>query len=165
MRARPTHEDADLILRLYELRREPRMREARRWFMSSFHVSSLEEFQRLCPPGSEENASYRMVVTYWEMAASFVTNGVLHPQLFFQSNQELVFVYERVRELLPHSRAFFKNPMNLRNLEAVAKAHMQWWQEEGNAPEFHTMFTQMVRNAGRPPVQPAPEAQQDDEAH
>ena len=51
----PNHDDAKLILRLYELRREPRMREARDWFVRLFHASSIEDFQRLCPPGSEAN--------------------------------------------------------------------------------------------------------------
>jgi hypothetical protein len=64
-----THEDANLLLRLYDIRREERMRKARDWFAKDFHVSTVEGFQKLCPIGSEENASFRMVVSYWDMAA------------------------------------------------------------------------------------------------
>ena len=73
-----TYEDANLLLRLYELRREERLRNARDWFMKNFRARTMEEFQKLCPLGSKENAFYRMVVSYWEMAASFVTGGILH---------------------------------------------------------------------------------------
>ena len=77
-----TYDDAQLLLRLYELRREEKMRTARNWFMRNFRAETLEQFQDLCPLGSEENAYYRMVVSYWEMAASFVAMGVLHHELF-----------------------------------------------------------------------------------
>jgi hypothetical protein len=164
MSRNPTHDDANLILRLFELRREPRMREARKWFVTSFHVDSPEDFQKVCPPGSEENASYRMITSYWEMAASFVANGVLHPELFYQSNQEILFVYERIRHLLPKAREMNKNPRSLKNLEEVAQGYLRWYEQE--APEFPPVFFNMVRNAGRPPapvVQPV--ATEDDEAH
>src|SRR4051794_14814703 len=116
----PTQEDAKLILHLYELRREPRMRAARDWFARDFRVKTLAEFQALCPQGSDANASYRMVTTYWEMAASFVASGALHPELFYASGQELLFVWERIRELLPQLRELFKNPKSLGNVEQVA---------------------------------------------
>ena len=92
-----TYEDANLLLRLYELRREERLRKAREWFIKNFHASTMEEFQKLCPLGSKENAFYRMVVSYWEMAASFVTGGILHQSLFAQNSRELLFVWEDSR--------------------------------------------------------------------
>jgi hypothetical protein len=156
----PTHEDASLILRLYELRREARLRQARTWFMSSFHAADLAELQKLCPPGSEENASYRMVASYWDMAASFVTNGVLHPELFYQSHQELLFIYERMRHLIPEIRAAAKNPRAWKNLEEVAQGHLRWLEKE--APEFYEYFSNVVRNLGKTP---APFPAEDDEAH
>ena len=94
----------NLILRLYEMRREDRLREARKWFTGSFKVKTFEEFQALCPPGSEPNASYRMVITYWEMVASFLTSGVLNAELFYQSGRELLLVWERVRDIVPAMR-------------------------------------------------------------
>src|ERR1700692_1633460 len=96
--ARPaTIDDVNLILRLYEMRREARMREARRWFISSFKLKSYADFPALCPAGSEENASFRMLVTYYEMVASFMTSGVLHAELFYQSGREMLVVWERIR--------------------------------------------------------------------
>jgi hypothetical protein len=60
-----THEDAHLILKLYDLRREERMRKARAWFVSNFKVKTVAEFHQLCPPGSDENAFARQMITYW----------------------------------------------------------------------------------------------------
>src|SRR4051812_13115543 len=117
-----TYDDARLLLELYEMRREPRLREARRWFTASFKVKSYEELMTLCPPGSEPNASYRMVTTYWELVASFIASGVLHQELFFQSGRELLFCWERLREVAPQVRAQINNPIEWRNLETVANA-------------------------------------------
>lgn len=115
-----THDDAQLLLRLYELRREEKMRTARNWFMRNFRAETLEQFQDLCPLGSEENAYYRMVVSYWEMAASFVAMGVLHHELFGQNCRELVLVWERIRDIVPAVREDFKNENLARNIETVA---------------------------------------------
>src|SRR5579872_3525093 len=86
-----TYEDANLLLRLYDLRREEKLRAARDWFAKNFHAGTMEETQKLCPFGSEENTYFRMVVGYWDMAASFVTAGVLHQELFAQNSRELLF--------------------------------------------------------------------------
>ena len=117
-----THEDANLLLRLYELRREERMRKARAWFSKNFRANTLEEFQKLCPVGSEENASYRMVVSYWEMVASFVTCGILHRELVMLNCSELRLVWERVSRIAPAVRQTFENQNLLKNLETVASA-------------------------------------------
>ena len=119
---RATHEDANLLLRLYEIRREERLRKAREWFAKNFQASTVEEFQKLCPIGSEENASFRMVVSYWDMAASFVTEGILHEKLFTQNSRELLFVWERIRDIVPTMREIFENANLSRNLEGVAAA-------------------------------------------
>src|SRR5690348_2319076 len=94
-----TYEDANLLLRLFEMRREEKLRKARDWFMRNFKARNLEEFQKLCPMGSEENAYFRMITSYWDMAASFVTNGVLHQELFAQNSREMLFVWERIRDV------------------------------------------------------------------
>ena len=122
VRRRATYEDANLLLRLYELRREERLRKAREWFIKNFHASTMEEFQKLCPLGSEENAFYRMVVSYWDMAASFVTGGVMHEGLFTQNSRELLLVWERIRDVVPPLRETFKNSNIARNMETVANA-------------------------------------------
>ena len=139
----PTHEDAKLLLQLYEMRREPRMRDARRWFAASFRPTTLEELAAVCPPGSEENASYRMVTSYWELVASFITSGVLNQELFFQSGRELLFCWTRIRDLVPQVRAANKNPAEWKNLETVAIAYIEWWTE--HAPEAYEAFRGRIR--------------------
>ena len=140
---RPTYNDVDLILKLYEMRREARMREARRWFGAHFKVKTMEEFNALCPPGSEPNASYRMLTSYWEMVASFITNGVLNEELFFQSNREFLFVWERVRDILPELRKAFASPIELKNLETISEAYVHWWTQR--APGAYDAFSKRVR--------------------
>ena len=108
-----TYDDANLILRLYELRREEKLRRAREWFGANFHAATLEDVNRIAPQGSEENAYMRMVISYWDMAASFVVSGILNQELFFKTNGECLFVWERVRHLAPAIRAMTKNPKSL----------------------------------------------------
>ncbi len=76
-----TYDDVNLILKLYELRREERMRKARTDIARLKPVATVAEFQAAYPPGSEVEASFRMVTSYWDMAASFVTSGVLNKEL------------------------------------------------------------------------------------
>jgi len=138
-----TYDDAKLLMELYEMRREPRLREARRWFVASFNAKTYEELMTLCPPGSEPNASYRMVTTYWEMVASFITSGVLHEELFFQSGRELLLCWERVRDVVPQIRAQVKNPIEWKNLEMVATAYIKWW--NAVAPGAYDAFSKRIR--------------------
>ena len=107
------------------------MRLARDWFTKNFRANSLEEAGQLIPMGSEENAYFRMVVSYWEMAASFVTAGVLNQELFFESNGELLFVWERVKAILPGFRAMMKNPESWKNLEKVGNAYIEHIKAKG----------------------------------
>ena len=83
-----TNEQVNLMLRLFEERREARLREAREWFGANFHVKSIEDLMRICPPGSKENAYMRMVLGYWEMVASIVNCGLIDEDLFLESNGE-----------------------------------------------------------------------------
>ena len=103
----------------------------------------MEEFNALCPPGSEAHAYYRMVTSYWDMAASFITGGVLNQELFFQSGGELLFVWERVRDLVPQVRELFKNPNVAKNIETVANAFIQYM--NSRSPEAYPTFSAMVR--------------------
>lgn len=138
-----SHEDAQLILRLYDLRREPRMRKARDWFVLSFTADTLEQLEQRCPRGTEENAYFRMVLGYWDMAASFVSGGVLHRELFFQSGQELLLVWEKVRRLVPPMRERSGNPILFRHLEQVAVAYIEWL--DAHAPDFYERYATRVR--------------------
>jgi hypothetical protein len=141
--ARATYDDVNLIVKLYDMRREERMRMARAWFAASFKAKTMEDFASLCPPGSEQNASYRMVVSYWEMVASFLTNGVLNAELFYQSGRELLFVWERLRDMLPLLREQYKHPHEWRNLEAAANTYIEWWTKQ--APGAYEAFTKRAR--------------------
>jgi hypothetical protein len=143
-----TYDDVNVILRLYELRREARMRQAREWFVRAFYAKTLEEAQQLCPPGSEHNAFFRMVTSYWDMAASFIRGGVLHQELFFESNRELLLVWERIRPIVPELRKFNKDPQYLGNLEEVAGEFAAWVGKRG--PEAYEAFVQRVTAPPRP---------------
>jgi hypothetical protein len=143
MHAPATYDDARLILQLYEIRREERMRKARAWFTASFRPRTLDEFTALCPPGSDENASYRMVVTYWEMVASFITAHVLDQELFFQSGRELLLVWERLRDILPALRARNSDAFAYANLETVARAYIAYLEKK--SPGTYAAFSTRQR--------------------
>src|SRR5689334_8289349 len=119
MATKATYDDANLILRLYELRREEKLRQARDWFAGNFKASTMEDLMKVVPPGSKENAYFRMLVGYWEQAAAFVNAGVLNRELFYETNGELLFVWERIKDVAPHFRGWIKNPKAWHNLEEV----------------------------------------------
>jgi hypothetical protein len=143
MTVQATYDDVNLILKLYELRREEKMRKARGWFISSFHARTLDEFNALCPQGSEENAYFRMVTSYWDMAASFVCGGVLNESLFFQSNREMLYVWERVRDIVPQIRELMKDPTAFRGFETVARSFAAYLNNQ--APGVYEAFSARVR--------------------
>jgi hypothetical protein len=146
MQTRPTFDDANLVLKLYDLRREERLRRARAWFAASFKgVTTMDQFNTICAPGSDENASYRMVTTYWDMAASFVTSGILNEALFYESNRELLFVWERVSDLVSAWRQSSKDPTYLRNLEIVATSFANRYRTV--SAEGYEAFAKRVRGA------------------
>ena len=121
----PTYEDAALVLRLYELRREEKLRAAREWFRAKFFPQSFEEVKAVALGAGVENTHYRMVTTYWEMAASFVAQGILHPELFFDSGGEALFVWAKIGEFVPQIRKEYQSPRLLSNLEK-AIAMVPW---------------------------------------
>ena len=122
----PTYDDANLLLRLYDLRREDKMRQARNWFVANFKCKSMAEFGQLCPPGSEANASVRQVTSYWEMVASFVNGGVLNQELFFINTRELLLCWVRVKPFIAEARKTFGDPNYLGNLEKAGEAFAEW---------------------------------------
>lgn len=143
MTSRPTYDDANLILKLYDMRREERMRQARAWFTAHFKARTWADLQKIAPGGTDENASYRMVVTYWDMVASFVTSGVLNKELFFQSGRELLLVWERVRDVLPEIRQQYQDPQFWQHLEVVGTefaAHFR-----SRTPEGYEAFVKRIK--------------------
>ncbi len=142
--AQATYDDANLILRLFELRREEKMRKAREWFGLKFNVNTFDEAMALCPPGSEENTYYRMVVSYWDMVASFVTSGVLNEDLFFENSRELLFVWEKIRAIVPGFRERMKDPQALKHLETVGEQYVKWMKRRG--PEAYETWQGLVKS-------------------
>jgi hypothetical protein len=110
------HEDAELILKLYDLRREPVMREARTWFFS-FNPSSVQDFTDVLV--GDKSCYYRMVVSYWDMAASLVNNGAIDDKMFNDANGEHIFVFSRVQPFLEEIRSTYDLPEYLKNLEEL----------------------------------------------
>jgi hypothetical protein len=111
------YESATLLIRLYELRREPMMREARNWYTRSFHPTSIDEVtQTLMGPNS---AHFRMITSYWDMACSFVLNGAIDEQMFTDANGEHIIVFSRIEPYLDEYRARTGNPKYLGSLEQV----------------------------------------------
>ena len=111
-------QDADLILKLYDLRREATMREARNW-MFTFNPTSVQDVIEVLL--GEHSGHYRMVISYWDMAAAMVNNGAIDEQLFNETNGEHLFVYSKIEPVLEEIRAMFGNPDFLRNLETLVK--------------------------------------------
>jgi len=94
--------EADLILKLYELRREPVMREARSWF-ATFNPKSIDDITEVLT--SDKSGYYRMVTSYWDMAAALVNNGAIDAQMFNDANGEHVFIYARLEPFVADIRA------------------------------------------------------------
>jgi hypothetical protein len=148
-----THEQADLLLKLYELRREPRLRQAREWFIPNCHAKSFEEAVQKFPMGSVENTNLRMVNSYWEMVASIVNRGLIDEEFFFENSGEMWIVWDRLRNLLPGQRAFFKNPKSFEHLEKLGKKFDAW--REKNAPGSSEALRQVLSGGGRPAAKAA----------
>ena len=140
-----TYDDVNLILRLYDMRREEKLRQARAWFSSSFKVKTLAELDQLCPKGSDTNACARQVMTYWDMVASFITSGVLNQELFFQSGRELLFVWTRVQPILEELRTIYKDPNHYKNLEIVGNSFAEY--EKKLSSEAYENFVTRVRGS------------------
>jgi hypothetical protein len=113
-----TAQDADLILKLYDLRREATMREARNWMFTFNPTNAQDVIDTLL---GDHSGHYRMVVSYWEMAAAMVNNGSIDEKLFNESNGEHLFVYSKIQPVIEEIRTLFGNPEFLKNLETLVK--------------------------------------------
>jgi hypothetical protein len=112
-------ESANLILKLYELRRESVMREARNYFFS-FNPESAQDY--LAGMSGPNSGHIRMVVSYWEMACSFVASGAIDAALFEASAGEHIIVFGKIEGFLPQLREMMGNPNLFKNLEQVCTA-------------------------------------------
>jgi hypothetical protein len=126
MGTKPTHEQAQLHLQVYDLRREARLREARDWFQKSYRAETLEEAMKIAAPGTEHGNFLGMVINYWEQACTLLNYGLLHEDLFFETNGEFFGVWEQLKVVVPQFRQAFKDPNMLGNLEKAAKRYEEW---------------------------------------
>ena len=111
--------EADLILKLYDLRREVTMREARNWFFM-FNPTTPADIMDVLT--SDKSGLYRMVISYWDMACSFVNNGAIDAQMFNDANGEHIFVYAKMEPFIPAMREQMGAPQFLAHLEKTVKA-------------------------------------------
>jgi hypothetical protein len=119
----PTPTDAQIIMQLYDLRREAEMRKARNWVLGEFWPNSVDDIRRiLLEFPSQENNWYRQVIGYWDMAASFVARGVLNADLFFDNSGEMYFLYAKLKPFIKPLREEFHAPEFLANIEKIAEA-------------------------------------------
>jgi hypothetical protein len=110
-------EDANLILRLYELRREEVLRKARDWYTLEFNPGSVQDITNTFM--GEHSAYYRMVTTYWDMAASLVNHGAIDEQMFNDANGEHLVVFAKVEPFLAELRTTYNQPQYMQHLEKL----------------------------------------------
>jgi hypothetical protein len=109
-------EEAGLILKLYELRREETMRKARDWYFREFHPESMADFTAAL--FGEHSGHLRMVITYWDMAAGLINNGAISVEMFNDTNGEHIGTFSKIELLLPEIRAAF-GPQFAANFEKL----------------------------------------------
>jgi hypothetical protein len=147
-----THEQVNLMLRLYDIRREPRLREARDWFIREFRPASAEDLQKLAPANSQENAFMRMVLGYWDMVANIVNRGLIEEDFFFENTNEHWIVWERVKPVIPAWRRSMNNPTVFASLEENCRRLDAWRDKRapGSTQALRELLAQVPPPAQKP---------------
>jgi len=122
---KPTHADAELLLRLYEVRREPELRAARKWFLTEFQGTDWATIKSRYLSHSDEDRWFRMTTSYWEMVGTLVNNGVLHAGMFFDHTGEDIVTWERCTSWIEGARSDIR-PTYLYQFERMVVAHLEW---------------------------------------
>jgi hypothetical protein len=130
----PDRGDVDLVLKLYDLRRETEMRKARTFIMQ-FDPKSLDDVKSVMALSHPENAHVRQVLSYWGMVADFSLRGLLHPEMFAAHCGEALFIYVKFEPLLPQIRAEI-NPMFMANVEKLISSSHSIQQRVGQVREM-----------------------------
>jgi hypothetical protein len=143
MGSKPTFEQGQLHLQLFEQRREARLRQARDWFFKNYNVDSFDDAMRIAAPGSEGGTLTMMVLSYWEQACAFLNHGLLHEDLFFETTGEFFGVWEAVKPVIGEFREKFNNKLFLANLEKAAVRFENWM--ESRSPGHVAMMRQMMK--------------------
>jgi hypothetical protein len=150
METKPTHEQAQLHLQVYDLRREPRLRQARDWFQQNYYAETIEDAMRIAPMGTETGTYVGMVIGYWEQACALLNYGLLYEDLFFETSGEFFGVWELLKPVVPQFREQFKDPTMLVNLEKAAQSYEAWKERRapGNIAMMRQWMTQARNKAG-----------------
>jgi hypothetical protein len=143
METKPTHEQAQLHLQVYDLRREPRLRQARDWFQQNYIVETLDDAMKIASPGTEGGTNFGMVIGYWEQACALLNYGLLHEDLFFETSGEFFGVWEMLKPVVPEFRDRFKNKNLLSNLERAAQRFEAW--SERRSPGHIAAMRQFIQ--------------------
>lgn len=122
---KPTHADAELMLHLYEMRRDPELRRARMWLVSEFKATTWADIKSRYLSSVDEDRWFRMATSYWEMVGALVNRGVMHPELFFDHTGEDVVSWERIKSVIPDARADIR-PTYLMQFEKMVMAHQAY---------------------------------------
>jgi len=149
--ANPTFEQARLQLKLYDLRREPKLRQARDWYWQNYWADSLDEAMRVAPMGTEAGTFFMMVVSYWDQACAYLNYGLLHEDLFFETSGEFFGVWERLKPSIAEGRKRWSNPLFMANLEKAANRFEAWSEKRapGQIAAMRQMMQQMRPQAGK----------------
>jgi len=129
METRPTHEQAQLHLQVFEQRREARLRQARDWFFKSYFADTWNDAMRVAAPGTEGGTNFMMVVSYWEQACALLNYGLLHEDLFFETSGEFFGVWERINPTIAEAREQWANKQFLAHLEKAAQRFEAWMEK------------------------------------
>jgi hypothetical protein len=129
MDSKPTHEQAQLHLQVFDQRREAKLRTARDWFFKNYHVETIEDAMRLAAPGTENGALANMVLSYWEQACTLLNYGLLHDDLFFSTSGEFFGVWELAKAVVPQIRKQWVYNGYLANMEKTAQRYEAWIEE------------------------------------
>jgi hypothetical protein len=146
MGTKPTHEQAQLHLQVYDLRREEKLRQARDWFQQNFRAQTFDDAMRIAPPGTQNGAFVGMVIGYWEQAAALLNYGLLNEDLFFETSGEFFGVWELLKPVVPEFRKRFADKNLLANLEKAAQRYEAWSEQRspGHIAAMREFMTQQA---------------------
>lgn len=126
MDSKPTHEQAQLHLQVYEQRREARLRPARDWFIQNYFPVNFDEAMRIAAPGTEGGAFFGMVIGYREQPCALLNYGLLHEDLFFETSGEFFGVWEQLKPVVAEGREKFKYNGFCAHMEKTAQRYETW---------------------------------------
>jgi hypothetical protein len=159
---KPTAADAELLMRLYEIRRDPELRRARQWFLTDFKATDWSEIKPGYLKFEDQDRWFRMTTSYWEMVGSMVNRDVLHPELFFDHTGEDIVTWDRCKPWIAGARAAIR-PTYLFQFERMVNAHQEYRKKTIAAHEAEAKRAASSSSNGKtaargPAAKPAPAA-------